>query len=119
LETRWLGQGLDHYAAELFEKLQGGGVLMGFIGNLLASAYRPMRFGIINKLIAMLYQILIEVLTTIHNTIWRIFFVPLLIIAVVLILLPLVDVTIIAQAAWRLSDSIAGVFGSMSSYFTQ
>ena len=63
LESKWLGLGLDKAATQLFTKLQSGGVLMGFVGNMLAKAYRPMRFGIINKLTSLLYLILIKILT--------------------------------------------------------
>ena len=95
LEGKWLGLGLDKAATGLFAKLQSGGVLMGFVGNMLAAAYRPMRFGIINKLTSLLYLILLKVLAAINHIIWRIFFKPLIIIGILILVLLLIDFTAI------------------------
>ena len=110
LEAKWLGRKLDNIAGDLFDRLQGGGVLMGFAGNLLASAYRSMRFNIINRLIALLYQLVVKLLTAVYNIIWRILFIPLIIVASVLILLLLVDVTFIFDFIGQVISSILSFF---------
>lgn len=118
LETKWLGQGVDRIAGELFTKLQGGGVLMGFIGNLLVSVYRPMRFTIINRLVGLLYQLVTKLLTVVHYAIWRILFFPLIIIAAILLLLLLIDVTFIftfiSQAVSAVFNFFADIFSSLT-----
>ncbi|WP_163836698.1 hypothetical protein [Spartinivicinus ruber] len=115
LETRWFGHGLDNVATEVFAKLQDGGLLMGFVGNLLSSAYRPMRFSIINKLITLFYQIVIQVLTVIHNFIWRVLLIPLMIIALVLTIVLLFDFAPIVEFASQTVSVVISFFGNMLS----
>ena len=115
LEGKWLGLGLDKAATQLFAKLQGGGVLMGIVGNLLASAYRPMRFGIINKLTSLLYLILIKILTAVNHFIWRILFKPLIIIGIIMLILVFIDFSFIIQWMIQVSSMIFGFFADLFS----
>ena len=115
LESKWLGQRVDNIATGIFEKLKSGGVLTGFLGSLLMSAYRPLRFGIINKLMILLYQIVIKLLTAIYDFIWRILLVPLIIVAAVLVVFLLVDFG--AIFAW-IGQTMNGAFNFFAGIFS-